>query len=90
MCCRHLYDNDRLLVAWPSADQAVVLLVGPHSTKADDVYDQLLEAVDIETPDDERAKPPCCDDDGAAPVDEDAATEVADAVERTARRRRRA
>lgn len=89
MCCRHLYGNDRLLVAWPAADHAVVLLAGPHNTKADDIYDQLLEAVGIEAPDDERAKPACCDEDGSPPVDEEAATEVADAVGRTARRRQR-
>jgi hypothetical protein len=76
-------------VAWPATDHAVVLLVGPHSTKADDVYDQLLEAVGIEAPDDERAKPPCCEEDGAPPVDEEAATEIADAVDRAARSRRR-
>jgi hypothetical protein len=90
VCCRHLYGNDRLVVGWPAADHAVVLLVGPHSTKADDVYDQLLEAAGVDAPNDERTKPPCCDEDGAPPVDEDAAIEVADAVDRTTRRRRRA
>jgi hypothetical protein len=89
VCCRQLYGNDRLLVAWPAADHAVVLLVGPHDTKAGDVYDQLLEAVGIDTLDDERAKPPCCDEVGVPPVDEEVALEVADAVNRTARRRRR-
>jgi voltage-gated potassium channel Kch len=75
-----------MLTVWPAEDQAVVVLVGTHSTTAGDVYDQLIEALGIDVPDEERTKPSCCDDEGEPPADEDAATELADAVERSARR----
>ncbi len=89
VCCRHLYGSDRLLTVWPAEGRAVVVLVGPHNTAAGDVYEQLLEALGIEVPDEERTKPPCCDDEEAPPVDDDAASELVDAVERSARRARR-
>lgn len=30
ICCRHLYSNDRMLIAWLADDHAVVLAVAPH------------------------------------------------------------
>ena len=77
-----------MLTVWPADDRAVVVLVGPHSGKPGDVYDQLLDALGAEVPADERDKPPCCDDEGLAPHRMDAAEAIADAVEQSARRAR--
>jgi hypothetical protein len=88
VCCRHLYGNDRLLAVWPAQDRVVVVLIGPHIREAGDVYDQMTEALGLEVPPEERAKPPCCEQ-GVPPGDEAAAEEIVDAVEAVARRRRR-
>ncbi|MGQ0743467.1 MAG: hypothetical protein ACT4OS_03850 [Acidimicrobiales bacterium] len=89
ICCRHLYGDDRLLTVWPSDESALVILVAPHHDTAGGVYDQLVEALDIDIPADEREKPPCCDEEGEPPTDADAASAIADAVERRARQQRR-
>lgn len=89
ICCRHLYGEDRLLTVWPSDEHAVVIVVAPHLGSAGGVYDQLVEALGIEMPASERAKPPCCDEEGEPPVDAEVANAIADAVEQSARRRRR-
>lgn len=89
ICCRHLYGDDRLLTVWPGDEHAVVILVARHSPEPGGVYDQLLESLDIDMPPDERDKPPCCDEEGEPPADSDVANAVADAVEQSARRRRR-
>lgn len=78
-----------MLTVWPADDQAIVVLVGPHSGKPGDVYDQLLGALGADVPTDERDKPSCCDDAGVPPVDEETAEAITDAVERSARRARR-
>ena len=54
-----------------------------------DVYATLLVAIDRDVPAAEREKPPCCDEDGLPPVDPEGASEVADALQRLARVRRR-
>jgi hypothetical protein len=89
VCCRHLYGSDRVLTVWPAEDRAVVLLVGPHSGRAGDVYLELLDALGVDVPADEREKPSCCDDEGVPPVEEVVAEAIAEAVERSARRVRR-
>lgn len=89
VCCRRLYGSDRLLTVWPEPEQVVVIIVGPHTNDAGDVYDQLLDALGIDTPEDEREKPPCCDEEGTPPVDVEAAEAIATAVETRARRARR-
>lgn len=89
VCCRHLYGEDRMLVAWPAKDQAIVVLVGPHDGSIADVYGQLLAALAITAPEEDREKPQCCDDEGDPPADAGVASDIADAVERWARRRRR-
>jgi hypothetical protein len=48
-----------MLTVWPADDQAIVVLVGPHSGKPGDVYDQLLGALGADVPTDEREKPSC-------------------------------
>lgn len=78
-----------MLTVWPADDRAIVALVGPHSRKPGDVYDQLLGALGGDVPADGREKPSCCDDEGAPPVDTVAAAAIADAVERSVRRSRR-
>jgi len=89
VCCRHLYGSDRLLTVWPEPERVVVILVGPHSNATGDVYDQVLDALGLETPDDEREKPACCDEEGSPPTDVEAAETIADAVESRARQARR-
>jgi len=78
-----------MLTVWPAVDQAVVVLVGPHSARPGDVYGQLLGALGAEVPADERNKPACCDDEGVPPVDEQTAEAIAGAVERSVQRSRR-
>ncbi|MGI9023347.1 MAG: hypothetical protein ACR2HV_08980 [Acidimicrobiales bacterium] len=89
VCCRHLYGGDRMLIAWPADDHAVVILVAPHDRTANDVYRRLLDALDIGEPEDDREKPPCCDEAGQPPADRNVALDVADAVERRERAGRR-
>jgi len=71
-----------MIVAWPTADQAVVIAIGPHDRRNDDVYGMLLGTLDRDVPAEERDKPPCCDDEGLPPVDPESTTELADALER--------
>lgn len=89
LCCRHLYATDRMIIAWLATDHAVVIAVSPHDRSDSDVYAALLAALDRDVPPAEREKPPCCDEDGLPPVDPESAREVADAVQRLARVRRR-
>jgi len=89
VCCRDLYGQDRMLIAWPANDQAIVVLVGRHDGPRADVYGQLLLALAITALDEERDKPPCCDE-GDPPTDDDVASDIAEAVERWARTHRRA
>lgn len=79
-----------MLVTWPAKDHAIVVLVARHDGSAADVYGQLLAALAITALDDEREKPPCCDDEGDPPADAGVASDIAEAVERWARARRRA
>jgi hypothetical protein len=89
VCARHLYGDDRMLTAWPAEDHAVVVAVGRHDQSSEDVYTLLLEALGLEVPDDEREKPPCCDDAGQPPTDPDVAADMANAIDRLRRARRR-
>jgi hypothetical protein len=89
VCCRHLYGADRLLTVWHGEDHATVISIGPHDETADDVYAALLDALELEIPDDERQKPPCCDEEGQPPPDEEVAALISEAIDRLARRTRR-
>ena len=89
LCCRHLYAADRMLIAWPNTDLALVIAVGRHDDSAGDIYRLLLEAFDLTVSPDERGKPSCCDDDGLPPIDPDAASDMANAMKRLASRARR-
>ena len=71
LCVKHLYGEERVVVAFPAPDVAWIVLVGPH--RDDDpgrnVYD-LLYAMAGQRPDDllKRTKPPCCStEDGPPP-----------------------
>ena len=89
LCCRHLYGSDRAITAWPSPDEAVVIAVGPHDQSADDIYQLVLAALEIEMPEGERLKPPCCDDLESPPADAEVADLIAAAIDALARRSRR-
>jgi len=79
-----------MLTVWPATDHAVVIAVGRHDESAQDVYDALREALELDVPADEREKPPCCDDEGLPPADEEIATTISEAIEHRTRSRRRA
>lgn len=70
LCVKHLRAQDRVVVAFPAADEAWVLLVAPH---ADDdpgrnVYDLLYQLAGVRPPDQaRRTKPPCCDEQDDTP-----------------------
>lgn len=82
VCCRHLYGNDRLLTVWLGPDRAVVIAVGPHDRSAGDLYRRLVEALNIDAPEEEeRSKPPCCDEAGQPPVHAASAAAIVAAVE---------
>lgn len=74
---------------WPGGEQAIVVLVSSHTTTQSGVYDQLLDALGIEMPADDRKKPACCDEDGEPPVNALIATFIAEAIDRRAGRGRR-
>ncbi|MCA1695913.1 MAG: hypothetical protein LC749_14955 [Actinobacteria bacterium] len=78
-----------MLVTWPANDHAIVVLVAQHGGSGADVYEQLLAALAITALAEDREKPPCCDDEGDPPADTGVASDIADAVERWARTRRR-
>lgn len=65
-----------------------MIAVGPHDQTAGDVYATLLEALDLDVPDDERQKPPCCDDEGQPPSGESVAALISEAMDRVTRRTR--
>ena len=89
VCARHLYGDDRMLSAWPAEDHAVVVAVGRHDQSSEDVYSLLLEALGLKIPDDEREKPPCCGNAGQPFSDPEVAADIANAIERLRRARRR-
>ena len=89
LCCRHLYGSDPAIIAWPAPDEAVVIAVGPHDQSADDIYELILAALQIDMPEGERSKPPCCDDLDEPPVDPEATEKIASAIDALARRARR-
>ena len=70
LCVKHLHGADRVVVAF-AADEAWVLIVGPHAEgdKASDVYTALYLLADVPPPSQPRSKPPCCveDEDEVAP-----------------------
>lgn len=66
-----------------------MIAIGPHDETAADVYAVLLDALELEIPDDERQKPPCCEEDAQPPSDEEVAVLISEAIDRLARRSRR-
>jgi len=60
-----------------------------HDQSADDIYQLVLAALEIEMPEGERLKPPCCDDLESPPVDAEVADLIAAAIDALARRSRR-
>lgn len=71
LCVRHLIRNLRVVVAFMSSDEAVVLLVGPHDDNdpVRDVYTLLYQLAGLEPPEEERTKPSCCGtEDGLPPI----------------------
>lgn len=70
LCVKHLRGQDRVVVAFPAADEAWVLLVAPH--RDDDagrnVYDLLYQLAGAKPPDQaRRTKPSCCDEQSSEP-----------------------
>lgn len=78
-----------MLTAWPTDDEVIVLAIARHDSTAEDVYATLLAALDLTVPEEDRQKPRCCDDEGHPPTDEAIALEIANALTRFSRSRRR-
>jgi hypothetical protein len=70
ICVCTLYADWRMIVAFPTAKEVAILIVGRHQPKdaSRDVYARLYQALGIEVPTVERRRPPCCADD-QPPVD---------------------
>lgn len=64
LCVRHIRGPLRAVVAFETAEEAVVLLVGPHDDRdpAIDIYTRLYESLGLPVPAGGRTKPPCCGD----------------------------
>jgi len=86
LCIGHLRGSDRVVVAFESADDAWIVLVGPHDDDdpGQDVYATLYQLAGVApSPNQQRTKPPCCgNEDSEAPV---AGAEVIDEFVRRAR-----
>jgi hypothetical protein len=94
LCCKHLSDTTRAVVAFESPTSATIVLLGKHdsSNPAVDVYTALYRLAGIDIPDGPRTKPSCCDDAGFPPDAGSVAEELVARVrtfEREGRRRRR-
>ena len=89
VCCRHLYGPDRMLIAWPAPQHAVVLAVGPHDGSSSDVYSLLLTSLEITAPPGDRSKPACCDELGEPPADRMVTNVLTEAMTTFAARGRR-
>jgi hypothetical protein len=94
LCCRHLNDQMRAIVAFHRdglETVATIVLVGPHDEDPDrDVYTRLWALCDLDgPPDGPRKKPACCGDDGLPPEDAALVQDLADRAVRLARRSRR-
>jgi hypothetical protein len=81
ICVRRLPRNYRMLVAFPSQEEVVILLTGPRQSRRPrkarsressfsqlDVYERLYKSIGLDVPVERGRKPLCCDD-GRAPVD---------------------
>lgn len=82
LCVKHLVGQLRIVVGFASAEEAWILLVGPHDDHDPglDVYAALYALADATPPDSaKRTKPPCCSSDGTPPA-------LADRIEELARR----
>lgn len=70
LCVRHIHGAWRVVVAFRSSTDAVVLLIGEHANDdpGADVYSTLYELAGLHTaPVGKRTKPPCCDNAGNPP-----------------------
>lgn len=90
ICVAVLPRDWRMMIAFPGANEVVVLLVGQHHENSPEtsVYQRLYNYLGIAMPSAERFKPACCDD-GVPPVDPelvDRFIEQSKVVERDRRR----
>lgn len=70
LCVKHLRGQDRVVVAFPAADEAWILLVAPHLDldPGRNVYDLLYQLAGVQPPEQaRRTKPPCCDEQTSEP-----------------------
>ncbi|MFC0439637.1 hypothetical protein [Kutzneria buriramensis] len=93
LCVRHLTDNLRVVVAFLSREEALIIALGPHdeTDRRMNIYSFVYQAAECDVPTGKRTKPSCCDTDGFPPVDAELAERLADnirAMEKAMRRRR--
>jgi hypothetical protein len=93
LCVKHLIGPLRVVVAFRSAAEALILLVGPHARDDPgmDIYTLLYQLMDLSPPDTaRRTKPPCCDPETGLPAElESLLEELVDRARRLAGARRR-
>lgn len=91
LCVKHLRGPLRIVVAFLSESEAVVVLVGPHQDDDPslDVYTQLYDLVGVPKPKEKRTKPPCCgSEDGLPPLSgQDVVDELVERAKKLTRRR---
>ena len=78
LCVKHLAGPMRVVVAFRSAAEALILLLGPHARDDPgmDIYTLLYELIGVSPPDGQkRAKPPFCDQETGLPVELEALIE---------------
>lgn len=84
ICVIHLLRDWRLILAFPSANEVVVLLVGRHLRGARSVYERLYRIAGADAPAGERDKPPCCED-GNPPVNPELVSRIVASAKRLRR-----
>jgi hypothetical protein len=70
VCRLDLYAAWRLLTAFETPNQCILLLVAEH-TRSENPYRLLYGVLGISAPKGRRTKPTCCDPDGQPPIDPD-------------------
>jgi hypothetical protein len=68
LCAVH-FDGWRVIVAFPTTAEVVILKISPHDP-SNDPYREIAEELGVPVSTVPRTKPPCCDPAGDPPVDE--------------------
>jgi hypothetical protein len=69
LCAKH-FDGWRVIVAFPTLDEVVILKIARHD-RAHDPYREIADELGVPVSTARRTKPPCCDPAGVPPVDQE-------------------